>query len=264
MHFYPNGRMKEVYYKLNNYYYVLVKSVFDGDSLIEVHEDWYKYKTDYMGEYVSEKDRVSKNVHYIIPSGKNNFITKLNEGRKLDTRCFCLDNNHLSSSLQYNSTLVEYLYDKIGNLTEYSVYKAKKFEKGKFIHSNFFEYDSDGRIKSWRTSELDTLVSTFEYDENGFINEYIFWHCYGPYRNNFVKCRISCKNDIMGNPLEYRAESLDEYYNSHGGAVDFIITNCLAVGVFDYEYDKNGNYISKRYTLNGVLQYVVERDIEYY
>ena len=123
-------------------------------------------------------------------------------------------------------------YDSDGSL--YFKYTHKYDEKGNEIEYN--GYNSDGSLDSkW----------TYKYDEKGNVIEMNEYNSDGS-----LGRKNSYKYDEKGNEIEYNG------YNSDGSLEN--------KNSYKYEFDKQGNWIKQIKFKDGIPEYILERQYEYY
>jgi len=147
------------------------------------------------------------------------------------------DNNGVFTGKQIN------VYDKNNNLTEYYYENSK----GRITNRETYKYFKNGKIKELHRFMSDGTLRdrrTYEYDDNG--NE-IIDKAYKPDGSVMI---YKSEYDKMNNIIE------NYWINEKGEQTDRTS--------FEYVYDKNGNWITKRRSTNGVLSMIWERKIEYF
>ena len=181
------------------------------------------------------------------------------------------------------------LQGKVLSLSEFS-YEAKdrfgNIEKGKFKRydwENDFYLDSDFQIKYDEKGNKDVLniyshidrqviaKYVYQYDENGNMTEMNIRSKYGSLKNKFFY-----KYDENGNMTEenrYDSDGIkygkDTYkYDEKGNKIEENMYNSdgslRSKNTYKYEFDKQGNWIKKIEFKDGIPEYILERQYEYY
>ena len=167
-------------------------------------------------------------------------------------------------------------YDKDGNKTEWNRYNLdgsldkkstyKYDEKGNRIEKN--SYNSDG---SYSTVNNFDGKSTYKYDEKGNITERVL-------RSDSAqeKRKYTSKYDEKGNKIENNRYNSDgslsfkytSKYDEKGNKIENNEYNSDGSldkkKTYEYEYDKQGNWIKRIEFTNGIPEYILERQYEYY
>lgn len=184
------------------------------------------------------------------------------------------ENGKLIKGARYNSKgeITEkwnYVYDKNGNMIEVTYYDKNGAFSGKQVNkydkknnlTEYFYQNSKGKI---------TNRDTYKYFKNGKIKEQNRYKSDGTLRD-----RRTYEYDNNGNEIidkVYKADGTIMIYKSEYDKMNNIIENYWInekgeqthQTSFEYIYDKNGNWITKRRSSNGVLSMIWERKIEYY
>ena len=148
---------------------------------------------------------------------------------------------NISFSIRFNNYEI---FNKEGNVIEYNGYNSDGSLDDKYI----YKYDDNGnRIESNGYNSDGSLKSKFidKYDDNGNKIEYIRYNSDG-----FLDWKSISKYDDKGN----RIESIEDNSN---GSLNYTLS-------YDYEFDKNNNWINRIYYENKIPKTIVERTIEYY
>jgi len=147
------------------------------------------------------------------------------------------DNDSVFTGKQVNK------YDKNNNLTEYYYQNSK----GKVTNRDTYKYFKNGKIKEEHRYKSDGTLRdrrTYEYDDNG---------------NEIIDKAYKADGSIMIYKSEYDKMNniIENYWINEKGEQTHQTS-------FEYVYDENGNWITKRRSSNGVLGMIWERKIEYY
>ena len=189
-----------------------------------------------------------------------------------------------------------YKYDEKGNKIEENFYHsdgslARKWtykydEKGNKIEGN--EYNSDGSLDSKKTYKYDEKGNkieeneynsdgsldfkyTYKYDEKGNKIEENFYHSDGSLARKWTYKYDEKGNKIEGN--EYNSDgSLDSKktskYDEKGNEIEYNGYNSdgslNSKKTYKYQFDKQGNWIKRIEFTNGIPEYILERQYEYY
>ena len=137
-----------------------------------------------------------------------------------------------------------YKYDEKGNRTEANTYNSDGSLNLKLI----FKYDEKGNI-----TELNGYISdgslvgkdAYKYDEKGNKIEHKKYDSDGS-----LYFKYTHKYDEKGNEIEYNG------YNSDGSLEN--------KNSYKYEFDKQGNWIKQIKFKDGIPEYILERQYEYY
>jgi hypothetical protein len=147
------------------------------------------------------------------------------------------DNDSVFTGKQVNK------YDKNNNLTEYYYQNSK----GKVTNRDTYKHFKNGKIKEEHRYKSDGTLRdrrTYEYDDNG---------------NEIIDKAYKADGSIMIYKSEYDKMNniIENYWINEKGEQTHQTS-------FEYVYDENGNWITKRRSSNGVLGMIWERKIEYY
>ena len=119
---------------------------------------------------------------------------------------------------------------------------------GSLDRKTFFKYDENGNNTEQNVYNSDGSFYykvTKKYDENGNRFE---WNRYNS--DGSLNIKYTFKYDENGNAFEMNI------YNSDG--------NLDTKSTYKYEFDKQGNWIKKIEFLDGIPEYILERQYEYY
>jgi hypothetical protein len=147
------------------------------------------------------------------------------------------DNDGIFTGKQVNK------YDKNNNLTEYYYQNSK----GKVTNRDTYKYFKNGKIKEQHRYKSDGTLRdrrTYEYDDNG---------------NEIIDKAYKADGSIMIYKSEYDKMNniIENYWINEKGEQTHQTS-------FEYVYDNNENWITKKRSSNGELGMIWERKIEYY
>ena len=137
-----------------------------------------------------------------------------------------------------------YQYDEKGNMTEMNIRSKYGSLKNKF----FYKYDENGNMTEENRYDSDGIKygkDTYKYDEKGNKIEENMYNSDGSLRS-----KDTYKYDEKGNKIE------ENMYNSDG--------SLRSKYTYKYEFDKQGNWIKKIEFKDGIPEYILERQYEYY
>ena len=137
-----------------------------------------------------------------------------------------------------------YQYDENGNMTEMNIRSKYGSLKNKF----FYKYDENGNMTEENRYDSDGIKygkDTYKYDEKGNKIEENMYNSDGSLRS-----KDTYKYDEKGNKIE------ENMYNSDG--------SLRSKNTYKYEFDKQGNWIKKIEFKDGIPEYILERQYEYY
>jgi hypothetical protein len=188
---------------------------------------------------------------------------------------------------------ISYEYDTKGNLTRENYYKNRDV----VVHSIAYEYDENNNkmIETYFIGENDLVsVTKFNYLNNQLINvasfpkgadlEYAETKMYDAYGNlNYNKVTDNTanttteekmtfdKNKNMLSSMIYQnstlIQSVSNSYNEKNDLIETVVTKADGTVVskrFEYEVDKEGNWISKIVYVNKEPMYKIQRTIAYF
>lgn len=152
-----------------------------------------------------------------------------------------------------------YKYDNSGNIIEQSYFKSKKFlQKYSYkynIENNIIEQDYYKSI-----DKLDSK-NKYIYDDKGNIIERNLYES-----NGKLQYRYLSKFDDNGNEIEIQSYKPDGSL-VYRGTFEYDNYGNIISGrgyTYKYEYDKNGNWISKIEFSDNIKGYIIEREIVYF
>lgn len=183
-------------------------------------------------------------------------------------------NGKLIKGIRFNSTggikeKWNYIYDKNENLTEVKYYSAE----GELTNIQQNVYDKKGnKIEMLRTNLKRNTVWKDTYVYNG-ANKKVEQLNYKP--DGSLKGRRTYNYNEKGNKFEelyYKPDgTIMKFVSEYDEMDNLIIQNWFNEQgeqthqtSFEYIYDKNGNWITKKRSSKGVLSLIWERQIKYY
>ena len=118
-------------------------------------------------------------------------------------------------------------------------------------YKDIYKYDDKGnRIEEAEYVSGDSLshIKTYKYDDKGnkIEEKRIFYNSNEQWQNKFITYKYNEKGDM----IELNSSNLE-------GKLSFKL-------IFNYEYDKNNNFIRRTSYLNGTPNNIIEHEIEYY
>jgi hypothetical protein len=218
---------------------------------------------DHQIKYDEKGNKIEKNSYNSDGSLSSRYTYKYDEkGNKIEKNSYNSD-----GSLSSKDT---HKYDEKGNKIEDNTYNFggslrfkgthKYDEKGNKIEDNY--YNSDGSLRS---------RYTYKYDEKGNKiegNEY--------YSDGSLRSRYTYKYDEKGNKIEENEYNSDGSlarkwtykYDEKGNKIEENEYNSdgslNSKNTYKYEYDKQCNWIRRIEFTNGIPEYILERQYEYY
>jgi len=223
-------------------------------------------------------------IHYLFNETGNlieeNWFPEIAAGSKIiyhyNNKGVLFEKNRYSTPS--GSLFIKYTYDHNdeGHLIEENTYYSDDlFEK------RMFEYDRKGNVVeenkfSYREWGSDSIKYVYKYDKNGTKVEMIIYSSDG----DLVRKNISL-HDKNGNEIEMKEYGPDDGLLSHvtykyDDKANMIERNCLkslSRGLshfncktysFVYEYNDVGDWVMKIEFINGIAEYLIEREIDYF
>jgi len=171
-------------------------------------------------------------------------------------------------------------YNEDGNLLEYLSYGNNGFQKDKqisLLDNLTYKYDEQGYLTE-KLSQVEYIMapSKWEYKNDRYGYE-VEMNAYFKDGSKISSLKTTYKYDDNGNATEYMAVNTDVHfytivtyeYDANGNKI--VITNYDASGIAsaisNYKYlnlDNAGNWCRQDCYLNGVTEWIKEREIEYY
>ena len=196
------------------------------------------------------------------PTGKT--IFKYNsQGLKTEKRPY----NEKGSPYNY------YIYSyNDNNLVKTSKYKDRK--SGEVLYKLTFEYNGIGNLINTRQTLPRTkngYVEKYKYDKSGNKIEYnygskgiLIWitkYKYDDENRKLEDFNVDSNTRKMTGKTGYKYDNFDNIIERTKYNSDSFIKERT---VFEYEYDKNNNWIKKTSFINETVKEIIEREIEYY
>lgn len=152
-----------------------------------------------------------------------------------------------------------YKYDNRGNIVEHSYYKSKTF-----LSRYTYKYSKEGnKTEENYYKSIDELKSKKKFifnDKGNVIEEYLYKS------NGELEYKYLSEYDDKGNKIKMQTNKPDGSL-VYRTTFEYDIYGNIISGrgyTYKYEYDKNGNWISKIEFLDNVQGYIIEREIVYF
>ncbi|WP_186644076.1 RHS repeat domain-containing protein [Fluviispira vulneris] len=235
-HYYANGKQKSIVYPNNN-------------------EVFYKY--DLQGKFIYIKDVMGNKIftNYNKITGKKESITyqRIDNDKVMSEKYHYDVFGRMDSKLLANDTLVEYAYDKIGNLKELNYLN----NLDELILSYSYEYYKDSNLKSKlrKEGQNKTSFEQYKYDDMNNLLQYI---CSGQLcpkdQNGYAIKSEEYTFDDMNNIKTVSRKFIENFENittyfyseeNKNKLISYANSNSLTGNTMSQEfvYDANGNII---------------------
>ena len=202
-----------------------------------------------------------------------NLIEHINNiGITIETFTYENSLNRIHSKTDYAPDYVNeegtYLYDNKGNLIEYKTVKVKR---DTIESKTTYKYNDKGILKESDSYDKNKYLYKwiYKFDDKGHQTEVAKYND----QDGFVE-RWTYKYDDKGNNTElaYYADSLLQKfvysYNEYNDRIEEILygryNTLFHTYKYEYVYDKNGNWVKKFQTENGLWKEIILRVFDYY
>ncbi len=211
------------------------------------------------GKLLFKREYIYNDKEMLIEISRHAFIPSLKDRERHVIYKYC--ENGLLAEIDY--------YDRRGSLKQKTINKYD--EKRRKIES--FEYSSYGSLRysiTYEYDEFDNMVQTNRYKHYGSFNDTQKTYTYDNNGNLIEESKYELYQKSTGpfSSINRLSRIMNYIYDENGRLIRKTFNKLdggfLASYAYEYDYDKQGNWIKRIQFENGVPRYILIREIEYY
>lgn len=244
------NKTESIYYKTQNGWSIEGRRIYkydEKDNMLQEIE--YNYKDDIVCRIIHkyQYDQMGNKIQ------KGIYQYKVNSDEKMTYKCLYDHRGNKTREIKYGDKgeekeVYEYLYDNMGNCIEKNTLKRHKCMREETKQ----RYDTKGNLLEETRNKYNCVIFEKSYEER----MYIFYY-YG---------KDVSKYDEKGNEIERILYRVVGGYNENDEYYEYDENNeyIKSRWIFKYEFDNNGNWVRRKAYIDGKLEEIAIRGIEYY